>query len=168
MSKGETTAYLKLPVLREQRRIGAVRCNTSRRKGQVSLTHTQETHPGRSVLLLLECTVKTFSFSWSQWYSTPEFKALETPKKENNVSRTGHCSSQHALRPHNTKGSVDSCPTETADLAQFTFSLEGLITISSLANLERCITQIALEYSIHFSSILALRYSNWSREIFRK
>lgn len=77
------TAYLKQPVLKEQRRGDAVRCNKSSRKGQVSLTHTQETHPGRSVLLLLECTVKTFSFIWSQWYSTPEFKALATSKKEN-------------------------------------------------------------------------------------
>ena len=52
----------------------------------------------------------------------------------------GHYSSQHTLRPHNTKDSVDSCPTETADLAQFMFSLEGLITINSLANMEHCIT----------------------------
>jgi len=58
----------------------------SSRKSQVSLTNIQETHPGRSVLLLLECTAKTFSFSWSQWYSTPEFKALETPKKEKRLA----------------------------------------------------------------------------------
>lgn len=69
-------------MLREQRKSGAVRYNKTSKKGQVSLTHTQDTHPGRSVLLLLECTAKTFSFSWSQWYSTPEFKALETPKEE--------------------------------------------------------------------------------------
>lgn len=153
MSKGEKIAYLKLPVLREQRRSGAVRYNQSSRKGQVSLTHTQETHPGRSVFLLLECTVKTFSFSWSQWYSTPEFKALETPKKEENISMTGHYSSQHTLRPHNMKDSIDSCPTETADLAQFTFPLKGRITMNSLANMEHFVTQIALEYSIHFNSI---------------
>lgn len=81
---------------------------------------------------------------------------------------TGHYSSQHTLRPHNMKHSVDSCPTETADLVQFMFLLKGLTTINSLANMEHCITQIALEYSIHFNSILALRHSNRSREIFRK
>lgn len=60
----------------------AVRCNDDSRKDQLALTHAPETYPGLSVLLLLECTVNTFSFCWSQWYSTPEFKALETSKKK--------------------------------------------------------------------------------------
>lgn len=80
----------------------------------------------------------------------------------------GHYSSQHTFCPHNMKDSVDSCPTETADLAQFTFALKLLITINSLANVEHCITQIALEHSIHFHSVLALRHSNRNREVFRK
>jgi len=79
----------------------------------------------------------------------------------------GHCSSQHTLCPHNMKDSVDFCPTETTDLAQFTFLLKWLTTINSLANTECCITQVALEYSTHFNSILPLKHSN-SREIFRK
>lgn len=79
-----------------------------------------------------------------------------------------HYSSQCTLCPHNTKVSVGSCPTKTADLTQFMFLLKGLITINSLANMERCITQVALEYSIHFNSILAPRHSNRSRENFRK
>lgn len=43
MSKGEKIAYLKLPVVREQRS-DAVRCSKNSRKGQVSLTQ----HPGDS------------------------------------------------------------------------------------------------------------------------
>lgn len=42
----------------------------NRRKGQASLLQLcpppSQTHPGLSLLLLLEWTVKTVSFSWSQ------------------------------------------------------------------------------------------------------
>lgn len=79
------TKIVSLKLLGQREQMGksdAVRRNEVSRKSQFALTHAQETHPGLSVLLLLECTVKTFSFCWSQWYSTPEFKALETSKKE--------------------------------------------------------------------------------------
>lgn len=72
---------------------------------------------------------------------------------------TGHCEGQHTLHPHSMKNGADSCPTETADLAQFTFSLKGLINITHLANIRVLYYQITLEYSIHFNSVLALRHS---------
>lgn len=80
--KGTKMLSLKLVQREQMEKSDAVKCNEASRKGQLALTHAQETHPGLSVLLLLECTVKTFSFCWSQWYSTPEFKALETSKKK--------------------------------------------------------------------------------------
>lgn len=131
----------------------AVRCNEVSRKSQLALTHAQETHPGLSVLLLLECTVKTFSFCWSQWYSTPEFKALETSKKELLAWQDTVSASMLYIT---TIWRTVLIPVPQRVWVQLSspFHYRGS---SSLANTEYCITQIALEYPIHFNSILALK-----------
>lgn len=143
-------------------RSGAVICNEDSRKGQRALTHTQETHPGRSVLLLLECTAKTFSFCWSQWYSTPEFKALETTKKKRYISTAGRYSIQHTLHPHNMEDSADSWPTETADLAQFMSSLQGhIITCEHGALHYPDSSGISHSHSFQFNISTEARHHEW-------